>query len=631
METTSTALRNAKLAGSRETKAVVEFVVQNTPFPSGTTVSVSGEASVSNKDSVLEGIRTPKLIANFENSGFTLDGNYFLPTESEKYGWWSDVMSLEDGTFASNPYLTITMPSTYVDKITIIWGQLERPLEYKVIVNGTTTIEIDNNDDIIDIDNNVTSLKIEVVKWFERYKRAKIQCIDLGTTKIYTDQEILDLEIVENISHLGLDIPSNSCKVTIDNIAREWDILNPTGYYEYLSEGAPITIRLGHVTEEGIQYVQMGKFFLTEYEQDKFQMTFSAVDILSSKLDKLKFYGWGKNTSESPTNPSEWDGLDNGGGYGDYTIAQTITRLMEKIGLESSEYWIDPILNQDDWSNLQPVGWENYTKADTGRELLRRIQLFYNLNIYVNREGQICFSYFFETPNYYFTAGNQPTINQILLDDTNEKPIVKEIEQIKEIRYFPQIQSFTGGSVEFVPVDNTGFNVSGGTTIFITSDTKTSEFATISGLITTGSANITEITAYDFGYRIKTTGTGTIEMQIKDRTVVSFTQQFNETIVNENIEKGIVLELKHERFYDFNWQSEYEGKITPVQIVLLKQLFNRNMKYEYEFNWRQDITNNIGDILEVEHNFDEKKYMMITQQIYKYNGALSGTTKGVGN
>lgn len=630
MEIVSTALRNSKLAYARETSAVVEFVVNNTPYPAGTTVSVSGEHEISNKDGVIEGNRSSNLIATFENIGFLLDGNYYLAVEGEDYGWLSDVLSEENGTFASNPYLTISMSSTYVDKISIIWGQDEKPLEYKVIVNGSSTIEVDNGDNIINIQNNVTSIKIEIVKWFEGHKRAKIQCVDLGITKIYTDEEITDLEIVENINHQVTDIPSNSCSVTIDNIGGEFNILNPEGYYQYLSEGAPIVIKLGHKTIDGTQYVQMGKFFLTEYEQDGLKMTFKAIDILG-QLDKVTFYGWGRQTNDSPDVPSAWEDLDGGGYYGDYTIAELITRLMGKIGLTSDEYWIDPVLNQYDWSHIEPVGWETIQSKPTARDLLNKIQIMYNLNIYVNREGKICFSYFFDNPSYIFTTGKTPTENSIMLDDMIEKPIVNEIEQLKEIRYLPTIQDFFTSPEEKTVISNVQYAVNGAQEIFMPTDMYLSDSLLLSPYWSkTGTANITKITVYNYGVKINVTGTGTITFDFIDYTR-NYTEEFNETFINDKIEKGYVMELRHERLYDFDWLSEYKGKFTPVNELFILELFNRNRKYEYEINWRQDITNNLGDIVLIEHDFDKTKHMMITQQIYKYNGALSGTTKGVGN
>ena len=63
----------------------------------------------------------------------------------------------------------------------------------------------------------------------------------------------------------------------------------------------------------------------------------------------------------------------------------------------------------------------------------------------------------------------------------------------------------------------------------------------------------------------------------------------------------------------------------------IKNLFAKNKTYQYEANWRQDITNNLGDIVKIENDFNVDKNMIITFQQYKYNGALSGVTKGVGN
>ena len=69
-------------------------------------------------------------------------------------------------------------------------------------------------------------------------------------------------------------MPNNECSVTIDNIAKEFDILNPTGNYTKLTDYAPMTIKMGHITEEGVELINMGKFYINDYTQDKSTMTF---------------------------------------------------------------------------------------------------------------------------------------------------------------------------------------------------------------------------------------------------------------------------------------------------------------------------------------------------------------------
>lgn len=295
MEVVSQAFKDATKMQGRETKAIVEFLINLQEYSDGTTVASSTQASISDKDELIESVREEDKIASLERNRWKLDGSFYLPRTAEKYSFWSDGISLLDGTFTTNPYATITLGEAQeIERISVLWGQEEYPLLWKVIVNGTTTINIDSstgNNNTVEINDTVTSLKIEIVKWYMPYYRAKIQCVDLGITKIYTDKEILNLSITEQCDHLGVELPSNTCSVTIENINKDFDILNPQGYYQYLTSNAPINIKIGHITAEGVQYVNMGKFFLDEYTQEKSKMTFSASDILT-RLDKIKFYGW---------------------------------------------------------------------------------------------------------------------------------------------------------------------------------------------------------------------------------------------------------------------------------------------------------------------------------------------------
>jgi hypothetical protein len=625
MEIVSTALKNASLADTRETKAVVEFLIQNTPFPSGTTVSTNGEASVSNKDSILEGIRVADLIANFENSGFLLDGNYYLPTLTGKYGWWSDILSNESGIWVSNPFVQINMSSTYVDRITIIWGQKEYPLEYKVIVNGSTTYNLtDADDNIIVINANVTTLKVEIVKWFEGYKRAKIQCIDLGVTKIYTDEDIVDLTITEQCDHMGIDLPSNDMSVTIDNIGKDFDILNPTGYYELLADQAPINIYLGHITDEGTQYVQMGKFFLNEYQQNKSQMTFSAIDILS-KLDQIEYRGFFQ--------PDEIN----------YTAKSTITKIMTDLGLTNEQYIIPNSLDIPEGNTFywQGRGWSSPYKLQTGKDILKRIMIYYGCNIWVDRQGKIVFDFFNDKSTYFFPA-NQPTGNEIAFENCYSKPQVKKIEKLFSVNYYAEA-TLGGSSTPQLLASTKEYQVVNGSDILVKTSQPVGDFVNFTFTpSTTGTAAVVSLIPGQWGVLIKTSGTGTIVFELEhiprefdnawDITVD--TQGLIQTVWNKYAidisyileTKGYVLDLYLGRAFDI---FDYEPYF--FEYYILEWLFEKNKTYEYEAEWRQDITNNLGDIVVIENEFGIEKNMIITFQQYKYNGALKGITKGVGN
>ena len=273
MEVVSTALKDATLADARKTKAKVELTASNISdvWITGMSVAVSGEAAISNKDSVLDKTYDIDKIASLETDRFLLDGSYFLPVSTSDYTWWGDVLCDENGVWNTNPYLTITsgLGAPYTKYVTVIWGQEEYPLEWKIIINGSTTISLTNDDEnIVPINLNVNTLKIEIVKWSKGYRRPKIQSVDFGITKIYSDNEIVNMTITEQCDYMGIEIPSNDCDITIDNIDNDFDLLNPSGYYTELTEGIPMIVKIGHITEDGIQYVQMGKFYLDEYKRN---------------------------------------------------------------------------------------------------------------------------------------------------------------------------------------------------------------------------------------------------------------------------------------------------------------------------------------------------------------------------
>jgi hypothetical protein len=619
MEVVSTAFNEAKLSNVRETKALVEFIINNTSYPSGSSVAVSGNANISNADEVVQAIRQEDLIASLENDRFALDGSYFLPEQNDFYSWWSDELADEDGLFTSNPTLTITLGSgVSLTKATILWGQGEVPLEFIASVNGIPTTYT-NGESIIDVDTIMTSLEIEVVK-VEPYRRAKIQCIDLGITKIYDDNNIIDLELTEQFDPMSITLPSNSLNVKVENFDGDFDILNPNSLYSFITPQAPVNVKMGHITQDGVEYIEMGRFLLDELKQGTNEVILSATDQMA-KLDEVLFYGW----ESDPASP--WVS-------GSYTIKGVIDYLMGQVGITNYTYNFDDIL--DITTPDMNFGWYSLDGIKTARDLLKRIALYYNLSIWVNRQGQIVFDYVRDYANNLFTyfnfgrtseggLPNSPTGNSITIEDCKDFPKVEEQERLYAINYKSDFYAGWTATSRQVIVEDQTYTVSGTSTITLYLQKMATPSAYfVSAPIVTGTAAWSRIVVYDYKIEVDVSGSGTIKFEIDD-VVFDTVSRYDRYAINPFVNYGYVLDLKMARF-SVRVQLEPEGK--PFEAIFVND-FKYRLKYTYD--WRQDLTNNLGDIVLIEDKYNtSSNYMLITEQIYRYNGSLKGITVGLG-
>ena len=328
----------------------------------------------------------------------------------------------------------------------------------------------------------------------------------------------------------------------------------------------------------------------------------------------------------------------------DYTVKESIDRLMELIGLTEDDY----IVHEDfasllDGSNTEGYGWGSVDAPITARELLKKIAICYSMNIWVDREGKIRFDYLSDVnmnnPYYGFfsVAGRTATGNIIDLDNCFEEPTVKKAKSLNNINYYPDFLVKTSPAIEqnivgdalSTPTVPVSYDVDGEDVIEIILEERLLD-TIVNEESTTGTAEILGIEYTDFLIRIYVQGTGTIKITAKGvkPNILDYGNKIFLPQSDINIEDYYNVELHHERIlYDKNWDHSFlkQGNWAFFNISY------KNKKYEYSVNWRQDLTNNLGDIVEIENSYGIEKNMIITKQIYEYNGTLKGYTEGVGN
>jgi hypothetical protein len=126
-------------------------------------------------------------------------------------------------------------------------------------------------------------LVIIVKKWSKPYRRARILEVDFGIVKIYTDDNLIRLNLVEDLDLTTGQIPSAEFRFEVDNADRAFNILNPTGFYKYLQERQSIYASVGIEHDDGtVNFIPLGEYFLAEWTSNEGALTatFTARTIL---------------------------------------------------------------------------------------------------------------------------------------------------------------------------------------------------------------------------------------------------------------------------------------------------------------------------------------------------------------
>lgn len=386
--------KEAVYAPTRKTTARVSFEILDNEAYHDNTPTATSDASISRINQLTNKIRNMShKYATFERDYFKLDGSFYIPPKpnegDSELGWWSDDICDENGIF--NPYqvlefnfteehnsmgLTITfdtMANEYAKDFDIEVYRLDNSLIHKeeVIGNNKPTYVLVHGLD------NYGKIIITIKKWAKPYRRARITEVDFGVFQEYDDDKLIKINIIEEMNIISGKIPSNEIRFTIDNSSKEFNILNPDGFYRFLKERQEVRAHVGlEVNENEFEFVPMGKFYLTDWQSDEGALTttFIARDIF--ELLENKEY-----TSINDTNL--------------YDLAEDI---LIKANVEN--YYID--------EELKNIPTSGFIKPLNSRKALQYIGIAGKAAIYQDRYGVVRVEQFQtldESTSYIYFAG----------------------------------------------------------------------------------------------------------------------------------------------------------------------------------------------------------------------------------
>lgn len=395
----------------RETKAEIQFDFIDTTAKEEATLNLPTQTVFSNGNQLLnDNINKSIKIATFEKNFWKLDGTYmnlgYKDISNEEIGFVSDAISKEDCTFENSPTIVFDFSSTHSSiGLTLFFDDLTnnyaRKMKIKFLNNDTVlSDETIENDQIRFIYSNkvenYNKIEITFLETSLPYRRIRFIDITFGIIQTYEDKQIVNCSLAREFNIFNDNIPSHEFSFEIDNINKKFNLINPTGLYAYLQKRQLVTVRMGVVLEDKTtEFVEMGKYYLNDWETKNLTFTLKAKDMLSF-LEESTY-------SNSATQTK--------------TLSEFAIEILNSAGI--TEYVLDESLSSINSST---------TIAETSiKELLKQIAIAGNCVLFTDKDNKI-----------NIVKLNTAVSNQITLSNMYETPniILDELVNRIKVTYF---------------------------------------------------------------------------------------------------------------------------------------------------------------------------------------------------
>lgn len=221
-----------------------------------------------------------------------LDGSFTLPPSDVPY---KDGGLISYGIVSDNNYPVISFQfrknthKAFQPGITIVWSNSldEYATDFIVRAFGKgedekeddwggssyTVANVQGNKDVYceipaDFTLNPDELwrfDITVKKWSIPNRRARVEWIFFGFQKVYDKNDIVSYTHTSSRDPISGQLSKDSIEFSLDNSDKKWDAINPKGMYRYLYERQPVRVRYGMEVDGEVQWINGGKYFLSEW------------------------------------------------------------------------------------------------------------------------------------------------------------------------------------------------------------------------------------------------------------------------------------------------------------------------------------------------------------------------------
>ena len=540
--------------------------------------------------------------ATLERNLWLLDGSKItVPEEKDFYaysGYISNPLCELDGTFVTPlPCINIKFEETVKSKLpglTITWGSAhgDYPVEFSVTpYNGDSSYDpmIVNNTDVVSIVelemDNFNEIKIEILKWCQGHRRARIGKIFLGINKIYTKSDLLQFSCSETIDPVSGSLPKYEIQFEIDNRDRAFNPTNPQGLTKYMMERQEIRTRYGYLLDGAVQWIPGGVYYLSDWNapQNGISASFTARDL-------FEFLG---ETYYKGAFPSDINGASALDECDLYTLAEQVLREapFPKDKIESDLWELDESLREVNTRSPLPVC--------SMAECLQLIANAAACSITFDRGGKLHI---------------QPLINtaaQVDITDNNsyskaEISLTKPIKQVDVSKY-----AYTEDSDKELYCGTLALKQ--GKNVFMLEYSDVAKKAKASIQVLEGAANVTS-EKYYAKYCELTLDSESIDGAVCEVTVNGIAQKQTDTvIVIPNVDEGEVQALK-------NILITSESHARAIGNWLKDNLIQRK-------SFAVDPSLDVGDIVNINNGAIQNK-MHVVSSSFSYGGAFKGKSEG---
>lgn len=425
----------------RKTDANIKFEILDNEAYIKNKISTSKESEISKSTQLTNKVRNiENKYATFEKDYLKLDGSFHIPPQNTdlnyknmELGYWSDEISDKDGYFALNPVIELVF-SEPCNSMGLTLNFDNRANVYPTffnirILNSKNEIIVneeikDNNSTVFMLEKGLDNYKKIVLtfkKMNEAFRRLRLTEIDFGIIKEYSSKNIIKLNLIEELNITSNEIPSNEIKFSVDNQTKEFNILNPEGFYRFLKDRQEVKLNIGvEIENNHYEYISMGLFYLTDWKSNEGGLvtTFTARDI----FEIIKEYDY-----ENEINTNMYD------------LAEDIIKVcnVEKYNIDE---------------NLKLIKTEGFKKKINARKALQHLGIATKSAIYQDRYGILQVKQFevldeedtlnihyvgdsnlFLGVNTYSTIDTGYDMKQITLDNAYNEPQIELDDLIKNI------------------------------------------------------------------------------------------------------------------------------------------------------------------------------------------------------
>lgn len=275
--------------------------------------SVSGQGDISQLAQLTDGIEEMSAkYATFETDGWKLDGTFSIVPDDLtgiQTGWWSDVLSDEDGLFLTPPSVSFYFGGAAIDTVgfTLCFDDTvdSYPVSIRVTTydaDQTTIIEqetfVNDNAKLV-INMPVTeyyAVMFEFLSTSKPHRRVRLAECLFGIVQYFDNDNLISVQINYGADLTSESFPSRQLDFVFENLDKKYNLINPNSLYAYLQQGQDIYVRAVVNGEK----VDMGVFEFTSAKasDDEMTGTITANDYVLLALDEALFTG-GSNTVET--------------------------------------------------------------------------------------------------------------------------------------------------------------------------------------------------------------------------------------------------------------------------------------------------------------------------------------------